>query len=129
MATGIKTQRILLASAARTSTTACAKQADKVEQYARVYLDVTAASGTGGLTPQFRGYDRVSGNAVLLSTGGTAITATGTYCYEMMQNAATAAGNVKETVGRLLPCQWDFQITHGDSSSYTYSVSVEVFPG
>jgi hypothetical protein len=129
MATAIKTQRILLASAARTAAVASAKQVDAVEQYARVYVNVTAASGAGGLTCQFRGYDRVSGSAVALSTGGAAITATGLYVFEMMPNAQDAAGSVKETVGRMLPYQWDFQITVGDSSSYTYSVSAEVLPG
>jgi hypothetical protein len=125
----IKTQRILLASAARTATVASAQQKDAVLQYARVYVNVTAASGTGGLTCQFRGYDRVSGSAAALSTGGAALTATGLYVFEMMPNTMTAAGNIKETVARLLPYQWDFQITVGDSSSYTYSVSCEVFPG
>ncbi|MBV9448561.1 MAG: hypothetical protein JO345_21965 [Streptosporangiaceae bacterium] len=129
MSVKIKTQRVLLSSATRTSTTACAKQTDPVEQCCRVYLSVTAASGTGGLTPQFRGYDRVSGNAVALSQGGAAITATGTYCYEMMPNARTAFGSVKESVGCYLPYQWDFQVTHGDSSNYTYSLSCEVLGG
>lgn len=128
MSSAIKTLRLLLASAARTATVASAKQTDAREQYARVYLNVTVASGSGGLTPTFRGYDKL-GNAVALSTGGAAVTATGTYVYEMMQSAATAAGNVKETVGRILPCVWDVQITHGDASGYTYSVSAEVFPG
>jgi hypothetical protein len=129
MASAIKTQRILLASLPRTATVACLKQTDAVEQYCRVYVNVTAASGTGGLTCQFRGYDRVSGAAVALSTGGAALTATGLYVFEMMPNSQAAAGNVKETVGRMLPYQWDFQITAGDGSSYTYSVSSEVLPG
>ncbi len=129
MSIGIKARRILLASAARTAATASLKQTDDVQQCCRVYLNVTAASGTGGLTPTFRGYDKVSGNAVSLTTGGAAITATGLYVYEMMANAQTAAGNVKETVGRYLPCVWDFNIAVGDASSYTYSVSCEVMPG
>jgi hypothetical protein len=122
----IKTQRILLASAARTATVASPQQKDAVLECCRVYLNVTAASGTGGLTPQFRGYDRVSASAVALSAGGSAITATGLYVYEMMPNPRTAFGNVKESVGCFLPYVWDFQITVGDSSSYTYSVSCEV---
>ena len=61
--------------------------------------------------------------------GGAAQTATGIYVYEMMPNNSVAAGNVIETAGRALPCVWDIQVTHGDSSSYTYSVGVEVFQG
>lgn len=65
----VKTQRILLESAARTASTACAQQTDKHHRTARVYLNVTAASGTGGLKVVFRGYDKVSGNAAALSAG------------------------------------------------------------
>jgi len=125
----VKTQRVLLTSAARTATTACALQTDKSQQALRVYLNITAASGTGGLKVLIRGYDKVSGNAAQLNGGGAAaIVATGTYVYEMMPSAGTAVGGVLETVSRLLPVQWDVQVTHGDASSYTYSVSCDVLP-
>lgn len=123
----VKNTRVLLASAARTAITACPKQADPFCIGVRLYLSVTAASGTGGLQPIVRAYDRVSGNSVALSTGGTAITATGTFVYEFYPNAAAAANNVKEAISRVLPALWDVSVTHGDGSSYTYSISCEVF--
>jgi hypothetical protein len=129
MSQDLKTTRKLLPSAARTATTATSVQySDPSQKYIRLYLNITAASGTGGLSPKIRGYDPISGNAVELSTGGTAVTATGTYCYEFMSSAATAAGNVKECLSRMLPMKWDVSVAHGDSSSYTYSLSCEVFP-
>jgi hypothetical protein len=121
-----RVQRTLLASAARTAAIAAPKQTDYCAHGVRVYLDVTAASGTGGLKVIIRGYDRFSGNAVELSTGGTAITATGTYAYELYPNAAAAAGKVADAVSRELPVQWDAEVTAGDSSTYTYSLSCEV---
>lgn len=125
MSDALKTQRVLLESAARTATTVCAQQFDPYCSAVRLYLNVTVASGTGGLQPILRGYDKF-GNVVALSTGGTAITATGTYCYEFGIAIATASGNVKEAVSRFLPVRWDIQTVHGDSSSYTYTLACEV---
>ena len=124
----VKSRRVLLASAARTVATACPKQDDRIGKIVRLYLDVTAASGTGGLQPQIRGYDKISGNAVALTAGGTAITATGTYCYEMGLAEGTSSGNVKECVLRPLPEVWDVNVVVGDASSYTYSLSAEIIP-
>jgi hypothetical protein len=124
-----KTRRTLLPSAARTATTTSAISKDAGQQCIRVYLSITAASGSGGLTVFIRGYDLASGVAAKMNAGAAAILATGIYVYELMPNDAAAVGDVKETVGRPLPCAWDVQVTHGDSSSYTYSVGVEVFPG
>ena len=122
----IKTQRVLLASGARTATAATAKQTDYTLLALRLYLNVTVASGAGGLQPIVRGYDKVSGSPIALSTGGTAIVATGLYVYEFALNAAAAAGNVKEAVSRFLPTVWDVSVTHGDASGYTYSLSADV---
>jgi hypothetical protein len=123
----VKTQRILLESAARTATTACAQQTDKTHRSVRVYLNVTAASGAGGLKVIIRGYDKVSGNPAAITGGGlTAITAAGIYVYELMPYAGESVGAVQETQGRLLPVGWDAEVTHADASSYTYSLSADV---
>ncbi len=124
----LKTQRVLLISAARTASTASAKAFDASQQYIRLYLNVTAASGTGGLQPQIRGYDKISGAAVAITTGGAAIIATGLYVYELVSSGNVAAGAVKESLSRFLPVAWDVQVVHGDASSYTYSLSAEVAP-
>jgi hypothetical protein len=94
----------------------------------RLYLNITAASGTGGLQPIIRGYDKISGATVNLSTGGTAIIATGCYCYEMGLGLLSTAkqGNIEECQNRPAPVQWDVSIAVGDASSYTYSLSAEI---
>jgi hypothetical protein len=127
--TAPKTRRSLLASAARTATATSILQKDATQQCIRAYLNITVASGAGGLKLFFQGVDLVSGVAANLNGGGAAQTATGIYVYELMPNNSVAAGNVIETAGRALPCVWQVQVTAADSSSYTYSVGVEVFPG
>jgi uncharacterized membrane protein len=125
----IKTVRKLLTSGTRTATIATIKQTDAQEQSLRVYVNVSAASGTGGLTVVIRGYDPTSGLPCALTTGGGAITTTGIFAFEMMPSSQSASAAVKETVGRALPYVWDVQIQHGDSSNYTYSVGAEILPG
>lgn len=119
-------QRSLLASAARTVATACPVQNDSGARALRLYLNITVASGTGGLQPIIRGYDKISGATVNLTTGGAAIVATGCYCYELALSVGAAAGNVKECVSKAAPVQWDVSVAVGDASSYTYSLSAEV---
>lgn len=125
-----KSRRTLLASAARTATTVANNNGspfrEHFKQKMRMFLNVTAASGTGGLQPQVRAYDPLSGAATAITTGGTAVTATGLYIYELGLAEATPAGNVKECDSRPLPTLWDVQVVAGDSSSYTYSLSCEV---
>jgi hypothetical protein len=118
----------LLESAARTATVASAKQQHFSARAIRLYLNITVASGTGGLQPIIRGYDLISGTAVNLSTGGTAIVATGCYVYELGLGLLSTAkqGNIEECQNRPAPVQWDVSVAVGDASSYTYSLSAEV---
>ena len=130
MAADLKTRRSLLPSAARTATTASPLQKDASQQFLRVYLNVTAASGTGGLKVFVRGYDLVSGLPAAMNAGGAGVTGVGLYVFELMPNG-TVAGlppGIIECVGRILPCVWDVQVFAGDATSYTYSLGVEVFP-
>ena len=125
----VKTARILLPSLARTVATASKQVTDPMMQCARFYLNITAASGTGGLTLQLRGYDKASGAAVVLDANSAIIT-TGLFAFEVMAFARTGApAGVKASLGCLLPYTWDVNIAVGDASSYTYSLSVELMPG
>lgn len=131
----IKTIRALLPMLARTAAAACQKFADPEQQAIRVYLNVTAASGTGGLTVQVRGYDPISmrlGNtpvAANLNTGGAAITATGLYLFDLGLSVGAVSAGIHDSAARFLPYNWDVNVAVGDASSYTYSLSCEVFPG
>lgn len=116
----------LLASAARTATTASAAQTNLSGSAATAILNVTVASGTGGLKLQFQEQDPVSGNWVSVNTAPAAITATGTFLYQI--GAGVGAGsspnsNASQFCTLALSTPWRVQVTAGDSSSYTYSVS------
>lgn len=116
----------LLASEARTANTASARQEDNYNSSVRLYLDVTAVPGAGGLQVVIRGYDQASGNAVELSAGGRPITQTGTYVYEMRRGPVPEEqAGVIEVTDRMLPASWDVLVKHGETSSYTYSLSAE----
>lgn len=134
-----KTSRQLLPSLPRTATTSSGVQKDAQGALAlRAYLNVTDASGDGGLTVVFNGIDPVSGNPVALSAGGVAVLAPGTYAYELTPyisqdsfgNSITtppiAGGGILESVSRAVPYQWTVTVVHADDSPYVYSLGVEI---
>lgn len=123
----LKTSRVLLASAVRTANTASEVQKDYYARALRFYLNVTAVPGTVGLSVVLRGYDRISGNAVELTAGGTPVVAEGTYVWEIAESpGSAAAGSVIESAGRAIPYEWDALVKHSGAGSFTYSLSVEV---
>jgi hypothetical protein len=122
----IKSSRALLAPGVRSEDTASAIQTDRAARELRLYLDVTDAPGSGGLTVVIRGRDKISGRAVELSTGGALVTAAGTYCYELSTSPDPVFGNVLEAVSRTVPYRWDAVVKHADGASYTYSLSAEI---
>ena len=127
MALGIKTSRTLLNSATRAANTATAAQTDADCSALRLYLNVSAASGSGGILPIIRGYDRVSGKSVEMTPGGVyAVTQVGTYAFEMSYHPSDAFGNVREAVSRAVPYQWDVVVKHFDGSNYAYSLSADI---
>ncbi|MCL6453546.1 MAG: hypothetical protein K6T78_07950 [Alicyclobacillus sp.] len=115
------TQGTLLASAARTATVSSPQQTNYNARGVFVFVNVTMASGTGGLTPLIRVYDPVSGGYTNLNQGVTAITATGLYVYQIYPGATSTAG-LTGTIDSSLPKTWGVTVLAGDTSSYTYSV-------
>jgi hypothetical protein len=111
----------LLASAARTTTTNSSDQTNYNGKCASAFLNVSAASGTGGLQLQFQWKDPISGNYAMLNSAPTAITAIGQTIYSLCPGAT--GGAVTQTTQAALPRTWRVAVTHGDASSYTYSVS------
>jgi hypothetical protein len=92
-----------------------------------VTLNVTAASGTGGLTVHVRGYDVASagGSVFDLLLDAAAITAIGVYVFIVDETAVQGAG-VRAIASRPLTKNWDVQVVAGDASSYTYSLSAQL---
>jgi hypothetical protein len=111
------------ASAARTATTTVTMPLNRRHSGAHLIVNVTAASGTGGLTLHVREKDPISGNKLDLLVDGTPITAIGTYLFIVAPSTAPASGSVRAAVSRHMPQAWEIQVVAGDSSSYTYSIS------
>ena len=109
---------------ARTATVASPQYNLFGRRTAIIFLNVTAASGTGGLTLQLRGYDGF-GNVANFFAASAAVTATGTFVYVVSAATLTAAAGVTQVAQMAVPQFVDIQVSHGDSSSYTYSVSAE----
>lgn len=110
----------ILPSAARTVQT---NSADLINHNARgaiVFLNVTNASGTGGLQIRWQFKDPLSGNYDYFNSAPTAIIATGLRSY-ILYPTAIAVGT--QAVNCMLPRTWRIQVQVGDASSYTYSLS------
>jgi hypothetical protein len=114
----------LLASAARTATTAFANQVNYNAQGVKIIVRVSAI-GTGNLTPALRGIDPVSGVEYNLLGTVTAITAAGTYVYEVMPGASGTTSEIPLKSSSGLPRTWGGRITSSDGSSWTYSVGYQ----
>lgn len=114
----------LLAAAARTATTSSPDQTNFNWRGLQVVLNVTAASGTGGLIVTVQGKDPVSGNYYNLNANPAGVTATGTYVYEVYPGVGAAGGGVTQRISGILPRTFRVTVTAGDGSSYTYSVAV-----
>lgn len=116
-----------LASAARTTSTTGADITTNGRQSAIAVLNVTVASGTGGLSVRWQLKDPISGNYVNIGTGGNRTT-TGTQVTAYGVGATRVVGGA--TVGSLDGIEFPLgsviraQVVHGDASSYTYSLSV-----
>lgn len=112
------TESTLLASAARTVQTNSADQTNYSAKGLHVQLNVTAASGTGGLTVVVQGKDPVSGTYYDILVG-TAIIATGITILKVYPGIVASANAAASDI---LPRTWRVQVRVGDASSYTYSV-------
>lgn len=121
----INSEGRLLPSAARTATATSATMKNFTARGVFVGIVVTAAT-TGGLTLRIRGLDTISGDNYTLGSY-TQITATGRYGFILYPGAVTAAlagsGTVQTIGTAFLPRQWYIDVTAGDASSWTYSVS------
>jgi len=118
----------VLPSAAKTST--YTSGVENTNQFGfcrmRVTLNVTAASGTGGLQLQVLAYDPGSATYYPLNALPTAVTATGLYVYEFNPGSVTPTLPTGVTTWTcysvVAPPQFEVKVTAGDSSSYTYSI-------
>ena len=113
----------LLASAARTATTSSANQINNNSRGVYILLNVTAASGTGGLTLRI-----VNGNDRAVDVAPTAVLANGNYLYLVYPgiNETVTGTEITKATNKVLPRTWRITVLVGDASSYTYSVTASV---
>lgn len=115
----------LLASAVRTATVSSDTfrvDEDLQGQRLIVFLNVTAASGTGGLTLTVEGYD-IASQSWFRMVAGSALITTGKRIYALGNGvSAAAAADITAAVAAPVPESWRVTVTHGDASNYTYSV-------
>lgn len=110
----------LLSNAARTATTNTALQGNYWYRGIIATLNVTAASGTGGLTVHIQGQDAISSAWYDVLVASSAVTATGLYTYSVYPGIGMSS--VTMSVSAILPAVWRVSVVAGDSSSYTYSL-------
>lgn len=121
------TRQTILASAARTTAQTGADLAVPFgTQGLIVILNVTAASGTGGLQVEIQGKDPLSAAYFRLLNLPAAVIATGTTAYELGRGlAGNAGGGVIQSNGGLIPDTIRVNVAVGDATSNTYSLSLQ----
>jgi hypothetical protein len=113
-------QKTLLASEARTATTASSDQHNGVT----VIIDVSAVAATPSVVFTIQGKNELTGTYYdLLSSA--AVTATGVTRLRV-HPALTVAANA--AASDLLPSIWRVNAVHGDADSITYSVQAILHP-
>ena len=120
------TQDLLLASAARTATVFTPNIVNYNAKGIILFLNITAASGTGGLGIGIITVDPVSGQTLQLNASTTKITATGIYGYVLYPGASApgvaGAYSVQQFTPAPLGRAFTVQVQAGDGTSYTYSL-------
>lgn len=121
-----------LASAARTASTSSSDLSTAGYSGLAIWINVTAASGTGGLTTYISTKDPVSGIWCLSYVAAAPIITVRTT--SILLGAGVSQGNNvtlptgQADRGTRLPQDVRISIIHGDTSSYTYSVGYELIP-
>lgn len=115
-----------LSSAARTSNTLSSDITNFNHRGIVFFLNVTSASGTGGLQVGLQFKDVLSSTYRTVGGLPTAVIANGTtvIMYYPGVDAATTPSYYHQSI--LLPQVFRVSVTHGDASSYTYSVSYQM---
>lgn len=121
----LKRAETLLSIGARTATTNTPEFLTWNARGLILLLNVSAASGTGGLQPVLYNRDSSGGNTYQVNSTPTVVTTTGwrTYFFHPVYPATlNQAATVIQNVSCLLSPWCLVQILHGDASSYTYSL-------
>ena len=114
---------IVLPSASRTATTVSGLIDNPFAKGVFIFLNITVASGTGGLTVSLQAVDPASGVAMTLtSLPDSPIVAIGAYVLVFYPGASEGSDSGTGPVSRTLK----FQVNHQDDSVYTYSLGISL---
>lgn len=114
------TAQTLFGSAARTVAIAGSVVPNYNARGIIVMMNVTAASGTGGLTLKIEGVDLTGVMLYTILVAAAPVTAIGLYVYRVYPGLTPVAGL---TVNDVLPRMHKVSVAVGDASSYTYSLA------
>lgn len=92
----------------------------------RVNVVITAVTATPSLVVRVLGLEPISGVYNYVTAAPSALTTTGHYVYVVGAGMVTTGGHIQQTTASMVPKTGAIEITHGDTDSATYSVSVEV---
>lgn len=130
---GVPERGVILASAARTSTTTSTPVDWAKARGVLLYINITAASGTGGLSvfPEYQDPVSLAWNrlwnypatAARLTSNGLYLAVVGDG-YGVQSGGVIQGGFVSAPLGSVMR----ITVNHGDASSYTYSVGYELIP-
>ncbi len=117
-----------LASATRTTSTITTDISARGFRGLILYLNVTAASGTGGLTPRLIAKDPLSGVTSVSAAVSAAATSTGLRVFHFGPGVGTLSGTGIGwgAASVMLSNTFQLQVLHGDASNYTYSLTYEL---
>jgi hypothetical protein len=112
---------VIYTSGARTATSSSSDATNYNHRGLHVIVNVSSA-GTGSVTPMIEGKDNLAGVYYSLHAAATAITANGTYVYEIYPGVGTASGGITQATSRVVPRLFRVTMTHNNANSMTYSV-------
>lgn len=92
----------------------------------RVNVVITAVTSTPSLVVRVLCKEPISGVYNYVTAAPSALTTTGHYVYVVGAGMVTTGGHIQQTTASMVPKTGAIEITHGDTDSATYSVSVEV---
>lgn len=119
----------LLSSAARTATTTSSAVQIASGQTITCHLNITVASGTGGLTFRIEMQDPISGNWFWIATDGAARTTATNYQFQVGPGSSRVGGMTTAAFycfQAVLTGPIRIGVAHGDATSYTYSVTASI---
>ncbi len=114
---------VVFPSAQRTATITSASIDNPTAKGIVIFLNVTQASGTGGIQVNLLNVDPASGNAVSFLGPEPRVTGMGLSAYTYYPGFTTGAGGGNSGV---VTRTFQIQVIHNDSSNYTYSVGISL---